>query len=133
MISDIAGIDQSVWLIIVPSCIIERIETDKSYRVGDVDASQPRAAFERIVANLCYRIGDVDASQPRAVSERQDTDSSYRVGFSIIGDGGRDGYWAGVFIITKSDAGVGALDVVTDAIDLEVVGRGGSWQQEGQH
>ena len=104
-----------------------------SYRVGDIDDSQPMASIERIVADLCYRVGDVDASQPRAVSEGQVTDSSYRVGDSIVSDGGRDGYWAGEFIITKGEGGVGVIDVVIDAFDLEVVGRGNGWQQEGTY
>ena len=70
MISDRAGIDQSVGLVIEPWSIIERILANLCYRLGDVHASQALAASERPITDISYRVGNDDAGQPSAVSER---------------------------------------------------------------
>ena len=69
---------------------MERLGTDTSYRVRNIDAGQSSAVLERLVTDSNYRVRNDDAFQPRAPIERKHTDSSYLVGGSIVGNGSWD-------------------------------------------
>ena len=88
---------------------------------------------EHIGADGSDRIRDSDARQARAFIERSMVDECDKVGCSIIGHSlWYDNITTICFICVASDRGVIAVDVIVNAIDLEVVGRGSGWQQEGQ-
>ena len=114
--------------------IRESTVTDGCNRVGDDDAGQAAAIRESTVTDGCNRVGDDDAGQAAAVFERTPADCSDGIGRAVIGDYCRNGHVPSVFVRsgTTGDGGFITVDVIVDSVDLNVVGEGGGWQQEGQ-
>ena len=95
----------------------EHLIINSSDGVGDADFGQTLAARERPVVDVSNGVGDVDVGQVNAARERQIANGGDGVGCTVMGDGG---------------GGVDAVDVLIDAIDLNVGSRGYGWQQESQ-